>query len=104
MLSRFRESKADHLSVMPVCGRLKIRGSFLRVFKLLPGKATGFEQKKTASEVLLLPGDSTPGSTTDTDRQHQRLPRIFSSRVQIQACTLLSDTRAPRQPHDKEED
>lgn len=36
-----QESKADHLSVMPVCGRLKIRGSFLRAFKLLPGKATG---------------------------------------------------------------
>lgn len=36
-----QESKADHLSVMPVSGRLKIRGSFLMAFKLLPGKATG---------------------------------------------------------------
>lgn len=36
-----QESKADHLSVMPVCGRLKIQGSFLRAFKLLPGKAAG---------------------------------------------------------------
>lgn len=36
-----QESKADLRSVMPVSGRLKIRGSFLRAFKLFLGKATG---------------------------------------------------------------
>lgn len=36
-----QESKADHLSVMPVCGKLKILGSFLRAFKLILGNATG---------------------------------------------------------------
>lgn len=39
-----QEPKADHLSVMPVCGRLQLLGSFLRALEwlqVLSGKATG---------------------------------------------------------------